>query len=105
VVIDTPGMRGVQLWEAEEGLDAAFADIVELAQRCRFTDCGHRSEPGCAVRAAVADGSLSERRLASHERLVREQNWLASRYDARLRAEQRARWKAIAKEHRRRPRY
>ena len=98
VVIDTPGLRGVQLWDAEEGLDAAFADIAALASRCRFTDCRHRTEPGCAVLAAIADGSLSQRRLDSHDRLQREQTWLASRYDARLRAEQKAKWKSLHKQ-------
>ena len=61
LVIDTPGLRGVQLWDAEEGLDAAFADIVALAEQCRFSDCQHRTEPGCAVRAAVADGHADRR--------------------------------------------
>ena len=103
VVIDTPGLRGVQLWDAEEGLEAVFSDIVALAENCRFGDCQHRTEPGCAVQAAVADGSLSVRRLESHERLQREQAWLAARYDARLRAEQRAKWKQITKSHRNRP--
>ncbi|MCW2506785.1 MAG: GTPase EngC [Actinomycetia bacterium] len=98
VVIDTPGLRGVQLWDAEDGLDAAFADIAELAAQCRFADCQHRTEPGCAVLAAIADGSMSQRRLDSHDRLQREQNWLASRYDARLRAEQKAKWKALHKQ-------
>ncbi len=96
-LIDTPGLRGVQLWDAAEGLDAAFADVTALAGHCRFHDCAHDTEPGCAVRAAVADGSLSPRRLASFEKLGREQEWLAARYDARLRAQQRARWKALGK--------
>ncbi|MDQ1659692.1 MAG: ribosome biosis GTPase / thiamine phosphate phosphatase, partial [Cryptosporangiaceae bacterium] len=56
------------------------------------------TEPGCAVLAAIADGSMSQRRLDSHDRLQREQNWLASRYDARLRAEQKAKWKALHKQ-------
>jgi ribosome biogenesis GTPase len=104
VVIDTPGLRGVQLWDAEDGIEAAFADIVSLAEQCRFNDCEHHTEPGCAVQAAIAEGTLSQRRLDSHDRLQREQNWLASRYDARLRAEQRARWKALSKGARRRAR-
>jgi len=103
LVIDTPGLRGVQLWDAEDGLDAAFADIAELAGRCRFGDCQHRTEPGCAVQAAIAGGSLTVRRLESYEKLRREQEWLAGRYDARLRAEQRARWKQLTKAYRNRP--
>jgi len=103
VVIDTPGLRGVQLWDAEEGLEAAFAEIVALAEQCRFGDCQHHTEPGCAIQAAVAAGSLSPRRLESYEKLRREQAWLASRYDARLRAEQRAKWKQLTKSNRNRP--
>jgi ribosome biogenesis GTPase len=104
LVIDTPGLRGVQLWDAADGLEATFADIAALAEQCRFNDCRHRTEPGCAVQAAVADGSLSARRVDSYERLQREQAWLAARYDARLRAEQRARWKQLIKDAKRRAR-
>ncbi len=103
VVIDTPGLRGVQLWDAAEGVEATFADIVELADECKFHDCRHHTEPGCAVQAAIAGGTLSPRRLESYEKLQREQAWLAGRYDARLRAEQRAKWKALVKANRNRP--
>ncbi|RCG25640.1 ribosome small subunit-dependent GTPase A [Streptomyces diacarni] len=88
-LIDTPGLRGVGLWEAEEGLGQAFAEIEELAARCRFHDCAHDAEPGCAVLAAVEDGTLPERRLVSYRKLLRENVRLAARTDARLRAEQR----------------
>lgn len=89
VLIDTPGLRGVGLWDAEEGLGQAFAEIEELADGCRFHDCAHRCEPGCAVLAAVADGTLPERRLDSYRKLLRENARLAARTDSRLRAEQR----------------
>lgn len=92
VLIDTPGLRGVQLWHAA-GFNQAFSDVGALAAQCRFTDCRHDGEPGCAVAAAVADGLLPPRRLASYDKLNREQSWLAGRYDARLRAEQRRIWK------------
>ncbi len=72
LLIDTPGLRAVGLVDAEEGLDAAFADIALLAERCRFIDCSHRVEPGCAVRAAIASGELAETRLGSHQKLQRE---------------------------------
>lgn len=104
VVIDTPGLRGVQLWQSEEGLDRAFADIAELAGRCRFTDCRHDGEPGCAVAAAVEAGELSPRRVAAHARLEREVAWLRDRYGARLRAEQRRQWREIARATRASPR-
>lgn len=101
VLIDTPGLRGVGLFEASEGLERAFADVEEPAAGCRFNDCAHESEPGCAVLAAVEDGTLPRRRLDSYRRLLRENAWAASRTDARLRAEQRDRWRAISREQRR----
>lgn len=88
VLIDTPGLRGVGLWDAEEGVSQAFAEIEQLAAQCRFHDCEHRSEPDCAVAAAIEDGSLPERRLTSYRKLLRENARLAARTDARLRAEQ-----------------
>lgn len=72
VLIDTPGIRGLILWADEEGLGAAFPDIEELAESCRFRDCEHGPEPGCAVRGAVADGSLPPERLASYTKLKAE---------------------------------
>lgn len=71
-VIDMPGVRGMGLWESEEGLSAAFADIVTLAQECKFRDCSHADEPGCAVQAAVAAGTLHPARLDSYQHLVQE---------------------------------
>ncbi|MDG9702367.1 ribosome small subunit-dependent GTPase A [Streptomyces sp. DH37] len=93
VVIDTPGLRGVGLWDAEEGVGRAFADVEELARACRFHDCAHTTEPGCAVLAAVGEGVLPERRLDSYRKLLRENQYLAARTDARLRAELRRDWK------------
>ncbi len=89
VLIDTPGLRGVGLWDAEEGLGQAFSEIEELAADCRFQDCAHEAEPGCAVLAAVESGMLPERRLHSYRKLLRENTRLAARTDARLRAQQR----------------
>ena len=97
LLLDTPGLRGVQLWAADEGLDIAFADIVELAGHCRFRDCRHAGEPGCAIAAAVAAGTVSARRVASHAALRHEVGWLRDRYDARQRAEQRRQWKQLSK--------
>ncbi|XKK39086.1 ribosome small subunit-dependent GTPase A [Nocardiopsis sp. ARC36] len=87
VLLDTPGLRGVGLHDADEGLDRVFAEITELAGDCRFADCAHTAEPGCAVLAAVEDGRLAGRRLDSYHRLLRENAHAASRTDARLRAE------------------
>ncbi|MEU5883007.1 ribosome small subunit-dependent GTPase A [Spirillospora sp. NPDC047279] len=97
VLIDTPGLRGVGLRDAAEGLQQTFAEIEELAEGCRFSDCSHQSEPGCAVLAAIEDGTLPQRRLDSYRKLVRENEWAASRNDARLRAERENKWKAITK--------
>ncbi|MFV2172993.1 ribosome small subunit-dependent GTPase A [Actinomadura sp. LOL_016] len=97
VLIDTPGLRGVGLQDAGEGLRRTFADVEELAARCRFGDCAHDTEPGCAVLAAVEDGSLPRRRLDGYRKLLRESAWAAARSDARLRAEREGHRKAIAK--------
>lgn len=104
MLVDTPGLRGVQLWESAEGLERAFADVVELAARCRFRDCRHAGEPGCAFAAAIVAGTLSARRLASNAKLEHEVAWLRDRYDARLRAEQRRRWREITRAIRASPR-
>jgi ribosome biogenesis GTPase / thiamine phosphate phosphatase len=96
-VIDTPGLRGVGLYDSDEGIAATFADIAELERGCRFADCAHETEPGCAVIAAVESGELTERRLESWRKLQREQAWMAARKDARLRAEQIKVWKQRTK--------
>ncbi|MFI1097259.1 ribosome small subunit-dependent GTPase A [Streptomyces sp. NPDC020917] len=93
VLIDTPGLRGVGLWDAESGVAQVFSEIEELAADCRFQDCSHQSEPGCAVLAALEDGTLPHRRLDSYRKLLRENAWIASRTDQRLRAEMRREWK------------
>ncbi len=93
VLIDTPGLRGVGLYDAESGVGQVFAEIEELAERCRFHDCAHESEPGCAVRSAVDGGELPVRRLESYRKLIRENQWIVAKTDARLRAEIRRDWK------------
>jgi ribosome biogenesis GTPase len=90
-VIDTPGLRGIGLVRAEGGLEHAFADIDGLAAGCRFGDCRHEQEPGCAVLAAVEQGSLPLRRLESWRRLHREMSWSAKRAEQRERAARRRR--------------
>ncbi|MFE4600483.1 ribosome small subunit-dependent GTPase A [Kitasatospora indigofera] len=99
VLIDTPGLREVGLFGGE-GLAQAFAEVGELAEECRFHDCGHHTEPGCAVRAALEDGSLSQRRWESYLKLQRENAWIASRTDARLAAERLKKWKSITTSYR-----
>ncbi len=96
LIIDTPGLREAQLWEGEEALGNLFGDIEKLALRCRFTDCVHDSEPGCAIKAALADGSIDDARLASYRKLQRELSAIARKSDARLRADERRKWKQIS---------
>ncbi|MEV6314365.1 ribosome small subunit-dependent GTPase A [Streptomyces sp. NPDC051776] len=93
VLIDTPGLRGVGLWDAEAGVGQVFAEIEVLARACRFHDCAHTVEPGCRVMEALESGELPERRLESYRKLLRENERLAARTDARLRAEIRRDWK------------
>jgi ribosome biogenesis GTPase len=100
LIVDTPGLRSVGLTDVAESLDMVFAEVEELARQCRFTDCEHRTEPDCAVLAALATGELAQRRWESYQKLGREARWMAMRHDARLRAEERARWKRITKEYR-----
>jgi ribosome biogenesis GTPase len=102
IVLDTPGIRELQLWDAEAGLDEAFEDVEELAAQCRFSDCAHESEPGCAVREALASGALPAERWESYVKLQRELEALAARQDARLSAEQRRRWRVHNKAMRKR---
>jgi ribosome biogenesis GTPase len=100
-VLDTPGLRGAGLWVTGDALERTFGDIEELVAGCRFADCAHGHEPGCAVLEAVADGRLPQRRLDSWHKLQREARWLAMRSDARLRAEARRAWVITHKEVRR----
>lgn len=97
VLVDTPGLREIQLWATEEGLASAFDDVARLAQSCRFRDCRHRGEPGCAVRGAVVAGELAEERLLSHHKLQAELRHLAVKADLGLQRAQKARWRAIHK--------
>jgi ribosome biogenesis GTPase len=83
-VLDTPGIRGVGLLDTAEGIDRTFADLADLAAGCRFGDCRHDAEPGCAIKAALADGSLSRRRLANWRKLLHEAEVESARQSARL---------------------
>jgi ribosome biogenesis GTPase len=93
VLIDTPGLRGVGLWDAAVGVGRVFSEIEALAADCRFHDCAHDAEPGCAVLAALDDGSLPVRRLESYRKLMRENQRIVAKTDARVRAEIRRDWK------------
>jgi len=97
VVIDTPGMREIQLWGDEEDLRGAFRDIETLAGHCRFADCSHQTETGCAVRQAIDQGELDPARLDSYHKLQKELQYLASREDNSTRQYEKQRWKKVAK--------
>lgn len=100
-LIDTPGLRGIGLYDAAEGIGKTFSDIESLAADCRFADCAHETEPGCAVQAGLADGTITERRLTSYRKLARENDWMAARTDKRLAAERERVWRDISKQQRR----
>jgi ribosome biogenesis GTPase len=105
VVIDTPGIRELQLWDGGEGLGETFSDIEELAAACKFNDCSHTSEPGCAVLAALESGELPQERFASWRKLQRELHAIAIRSDARLRREEVRKWQQRARDARARMRF
>jgi ribosome biogenesis GTPase len=95
LLMDTPGLREMQLWDAEEGVGQVFADIDSLAARCRFGDCRHEAEPGCAVQAALKGGTLDAARLENQRKLLREQEFLRRKVDPEARQEQNEQWKRI----------
>lgn len=95
LVIDTPGLREIQLWEAEEGIAQTFSDIEALAARCRFTNCRHQREPGCAVESALAEGSLDPGRLENWHKMLREQAFLERKIDAGAQHEAKQRTKTM----------
>lgn len=98
MIIDTPGLREVGLWLADEGMGETFADIESFARQCRFRDCRHESEPGCAVREALARGAVDEGREQSYRKLRRELEHLERKEDRFLRDKEKRRWKAITKQ-------
>jgi ribosome biogenesis GTPase len=95
LVIDTPGLRELQLWESSDGLDHSFEDVTELFADCRFNDCAHEREPGCAVRAALEAGTLEPIRWESYRKLQRELEHLERRLDKRAQSEARKHWAKI----------
>ena len=96
-MIDTPGMRELALWNGDSGVDETFADVAILASECRFNDCRHESEPGCAVLDAIESGTLSRARLESYNKLQRELRYVLLKRDRRAAAEERKKYKRLAK--------
>ena len=95
MIIDTPGLREIQLWDAGGSLGTAFPDVESFASGCRFSDCRHDTEPGCSVRAAAAEGRLPPDRLESYLKLRREAEYLIERQDQLAIIEKKRKWKAI----------
>lgn len=98
-LVDTPGLRELQIWGDEDSLTATFADVETFAADCRFDDCAHDTEPGCAVRQALEDGDLPQERFVAWQRLHRELAYLARKTDTGAARAERARWKSISKQH------
>jgi ribosome biogenesis GTPase len=101
LLLDTPGMREIQLWSGGEGLEKGFADIEAIAAGCRFKDCSHDSEPGCAVLAAVESGGLPAKRLESFRKLMKELAYIERKQDIHAELKERQRWKEIMKSYKR----
>lgn len=97
LIIDTPGMREFQLWADEASLEGSFEDIESLAAECRFRDCQHQTEPGCAVKAAIEAGTLDSHRLQSYVKLKKELRFLAVRKDQRAKLDNKAKAKDLAR--------
>jgi ribosome biogenesis GTPase len=100
LLIDNPGIRELQLWGSEEALDSTFEEIDDLADQCRFRDCSHSREPGCAVREAVEKGFLIETRFKSYLSLRKELRYLAMKQDQNAMRAERQKWKSIQKSYR-----
>jgi len=97
LILDTPGMRELQLWDAEDGMDSAFADIEELSQNCHFRNCNHMNEPNCAVREALTDGTLDEARFCNFRKLQKEMRHLELKRDVVAQSRDKQRWKKLTR--------
>ncbi|MBM0744950.1 ribosome small subunit-dependent GTPase A (plasmid) [Phormidium sp. CLA17] len=105
LMIDTPGMRELQVWSGTEGLPETFPEIETLAQQCHFRDCQHQQEPGCAVQQALVDGHLDQGRFLNYQKLQRELHYLTRKQDQRAALAEKERWKKIHKSLRNHPKY
>lgn len=98
LIIDTPGIRELQLWDAEDGICQTFKDIEEISKLCKFSDCTHTNEPGCAVQKAIKDGSLDPGRLRNYLKVQKEQEYFLNRQEQSAAKIERDKWKAIHKQ-------
>ena len=97
MIIDTPGMRELEMWNVSEGLDIVFDEIEELAKKCKFKDCVHEKEPGCAVKDALESGDLTKERWDNYIKLKKEAKFAESKENTSLRLKEKAQWKSISK--------
>jgi ribosome biogenesis GTPase len=97
LLLDTPGMREMAPWDAEDGVNLSFADVEEIILKCRFSDCTHTSEKGCAVQEAIKEGKLDEKRLQSYIKLIKEQEYLARKKNTAAAVLEKQKWKTIHK--------
>lgn len=97
-MIDTPGMRELQLWNADGGVSETFTDIEEFATRCYFKDCRHESEPGCEVIRALEDGEIDLKRMENYRKMRKELDYLHRRQDQSAIIAEKTKWKSIHKE-------
>lgn len=97
MIIDTPGMRELGMWDVSDGLDIVFDEIEELAKSCKFQDCNHESEPGCAVKVALESGTLAMERWDNYIKLKKEARFAESKENASLRLKEKAKWKGVSK--------
>ena len=97
LVLDTPGIRELQLWDGEGGLQIAFADIEAVASQCYFSDCRHQDEPQCAIREALAEGAIDAARYESYEKLKKELTYLARKQDIRSAIVEKKKWKTLSR--------
>jgi len=98
LIIDTPGMREIQLWEGAEGLSELFEDIEKLIVECKFSDCKHESEPGCAIKGAINRGELDEARFKSYKKLLSEVSYFERKQDKKAQIEEKKKWKKLTSE-------
>jgi ribosome biogenesis GTPase len=97
LIIDTPGMRELQLWGGSEGLGESFEDVEAVARQCHFRNCQHNDEPDCAVREALEQKSLDPQRLQSYRKLQREIDYLNRKQDERTALQEKERWKKLTR--------
>ncbi|WP_449539688.1 ribosome small subunit-dependent GTPase A [Ferdinandcohnia sp. Marseille-Q9671] len=95
IIIDTPGMRELQLWESDNALNQSFQDIKAIAENCRFRDCSHKSEPGCSIQSAISLGMLDENRYQSYVKLQKELAYLERKTDKKAQIAEKEKWKKI----------